>query len=141
MVKERWRLTTDTPENNVDTMNNIVFHTDKHCMMRNAGENGEDVTLIAFTHGICKEFGICGQRHSLCPEEMDTFGEQMLGCSMDGCPIGTMYYALAGAVECRARLEEYEKNNVTPEEVARMISTGVVPQEIKELKTLGTCFC
>ena len=137
-MKGRFRLTTDSPENNVDTMNNIVFDRDKQCMVRNGGPNGEDVTLIAFTHGLCKNYnGPCFARDSLMPDDMDGFGEQMLECSMDGCPIGTMYYALAGAVECRARLKVYEESNVTPEEVAQMIHVGVVLTERAPLKTLG----
>lgn len=96
------RLTTDYPQNNFETMMNLVYGKDGWQYVR----HGEaEMRTTDFCLMLCKERGCVTLEHPMSDEEKD---ELLCDCVFDGCPIATIYAALSGFGHIRARLKMYE---------------------------------
>lgn len=99
------RLTTDTPEDNFETMLNFVYGKDGWAHIRHDGETGE-VPLTAWARAQCLRHG-CGEFPAESAEEID---REICGCMMDcpDCPVALAYCFASQAVHLRDRLKLYE---------------------------------
>lgn len=107
MSKAYKRLTTDTPNDNVETMFNLAFVKDGQVWMRDSGEDEKDCTLKSFIGRICdNQGGGC----TVIPntDDAEGFSEAMFDCALDLCPVANAYFGLVQAAELRERLKKYE---------------------------------
>ena len=97
------RLTTDTPENNVQTMFSMVYGKDGWQYIR----HGDDGMLTTdFCLMLCKERGCMAQDDM--PITNEAKDEMLCDCVFEGCPVATIYAALSGFCHVRDRLKMYE---------------------------------
>ena len=96
------RLTTDHPQNNFETVMNLVYGKDGWQYIRH-GET--EMRTTDFCLMLCKERGCTTLEHPMNDEEKDEF---LCDCVFNGCPIATIYAALSGFGHVRARLKMYE---------------------------------
>lgn len=115
-------LVTDNPQNNTENMLNLVFVKDKEVWVRYGGEDGQDCPLTSFCMRLCNEYSEClySSLSFYENEDLDTIGDVLMDCSADGCPIGTIYFAMIQAAELRERLRLYENHGVMPDELERL---------------------
>lgn len=109
-MKYKNRITTDDPQSNLANMLNIAFPRDNEVYLRYASEDcATDDSLrnvVSRACDLCKDkFGCDGLDGDM---ELDTIGEILMGCSMAGCPIASLYFPAIQACECRERLKHYE---------------------------------
>lgn len=99
------RLTTDHPNDNMETMLNYVYGKDGWAHILHDGENA-DVPLTAWAKRQCKLQG-CDEVCMETPEEID---DVLCDCMMDcpHCPIALAYCFASQAVHMRTRLKRYE---------------------------------
>lgn len=111
------RLTTDNPQDNFETMLNMVYGKDGWQYIRH-GNNGMKTTDFCLklyeTHG-CK-----GLEAYLTSDEAKD--EHLCDCVFEGCPIATVYAALSGFGHVRGRLKMYEDAGMTPPDTAKHAS-------------------
>lgn len=108
------RLTTDNPQNNFETMMNMVYGKDGWGYIRH-GEEGMKIT--DFCLSMCKEHGcpdIAEDYAIYCDEAKD---ELFFVCAFNNCEVATIYAALCGYLHTRDRLKRYEDAGVMPPEV------------------------
>lgn len=116
------KLVTDNPTDNGMMMLNLVFVKDREVWVHYGSKEGEDCSLVEFCSRLCADYGACG--YSQIPfevgDDLDAIGDLMMDCSSDGCPVGTMYFAMIQAAELRERLRMYEDHDVMPDELEKL---------------------
>lgn len=102
------RFTTDNPQNNFETMMNLVYAKDGWQHIRHGDKNMKttDFCLELCKAHECEPFEKCDT-----DEEKD---ECLCSCLFDGCPIATVYAALCGYGHTRSRLKMYEDMGMEP---------------------------
>lgn len=102
------RLTTDNPQNNFETMMNLVYAKDgwQHIRHGDTDMKTTDFCLELCKARECEPFEKCET-----DEEKD---ECLCSCLFDGCPIATVYAALCGYGHTRNRLKMYEDMGMKP---------------------------
>lgn len=117
------KLVTDTPADNGEMMLNLIFVKDKEVWVRYGSEAGEDCTLVEFCRRLCTACGTCSYEEVpyQTGDDLDDIGDILMDCSSDGCPVGTMYFAMIQAAELRERLRMYEDRGVMPDELERLL--------------------
>lgn len=113
------RLTTDTPQNLMETALNLFFAKDGEAWVRGGGTVA-DISLFDFTREAIKNLCKDSDGFAYLPDE--EMGEILLDWAGDGYDsvesiIGTLYTAGWAFAEIRARLKQYEDTGLTPEEV------------------------
>ena len=121
------KLVTDNPQNNTENMLNLAFVKDREVWIRHGSKDGEnDCTLADFVKRMCvgygKTFGGCLYDMSVPGsfDDLDVVSDMLTGCSIQGCPVGTTYFAMIQAAELRERLRMYENHGVMPDELERL---------------------
>lgn len=109
------RLTTDNPQNNIETMMNMVFGKDGWFRIRDDGE-GKPITDFAIKLCIMRGCDMAPDME-LSQEAKD---ECLCDCLMEPCPIADVYAALSGFGHIRGRLKAYEDSGLTPERAAEL---------------------
>lgn len=106
------RLTTDNPQNNFETMMNMVYGKDGWQYIRH-GEKGMPTTEFCLV--LCADHG-CQVPESATnsPEATD---EWLCECVFEGCPVATVYAALCGFGHVRDRLKKYEDAGIEPPQI------------------------
>lgn len=102
------RFTTDNPQNNFETMMNLVYAKDGWHHIRHGDTDMK-------TTDFCLE--LCKARECEYFEKCDTDEEKdecLCSCLFDGCPIATVYAALCGYGHMRSRLKMYEDMGMEP---------------------------
>lgn len=102
------RLTTDNPQNNFETMMNLVYAKDEWHHIRHGDT---DMETTDFCLELCKARGCEHFEKCETDEEKD---ECLCSCLFDGCPIATVYAALCGYGHTRSRLKMYEDMGMEP---------------------------
>lgn len=99
------KLVTDAPADNGEMMLNLIFVKDKEVWVRYGSEAGEDCTLVEFCRRLCAACGTCSYEEApyQTGDDLDVIGDILMDCSSDGCPVGTMYFAMIQAAELRER--------------------------------------
>ena len=102
------RFTTDNPQNNFETMMNLVYAKDgwQHIRHGDTDMKTTDFCLELCKARECEPFGKCNT-----DEEKD---ECLCSCLFDGCPIAMVYAALCGYGHTRSRLKMYEDMDMEP---------------------------
>ena len=100
------KFVTDNPQNNVETLQNLAFVKDGEVWVRGASEEGEDCTLTDLTKRACSKCFLKEDIENI--KDVDDIGEFYLDCSMDGCPVATLYITAVQAAELREYLRAYE---------------------------------
>lgn len=108
------RLTTDNPQNNLETMLNMVYGKDGWGYIRH-GEGEMPVTDFCFN--LCKEHGCDDIAKVFASAHHSAKDEFLSDCVFEGCPVATVYAALCGYLHTRDRLKRYEDAGVMPPEV------------------------
>ena len=129
------RMTTDTPQNNLESLLNYAFAENKRVVLRYAdGEENKD--LCEYISDKARAMGC-----DLSPEDiMDG------GCMECDCVLAVLYAVATQAAELRAKLKRYEDTGLEPEEIDRIVDAygrGVTLREevgqrieiIREIKT------
>lgn len=113
------KMVTDNPTDNGMMMLNLVFVKDHEVWVRYGNKDGKDCSLVEFCARLCADYGACEYRQI--PFEvggdLDAICDILTDCSGDGCPVGTMYFAMIQAAELRERLRMYEDQDVMPDEL------------------------
>lgn len=105
------RLTTDNPQNNIETMMNMVYGKDGWQYIRH-GEEG--MPTVDFCLMLCKERNCkMSDYDGMSNEAKD---EMLCGCAFENCPVATIYAALCGFGHVRGRLKMYEDAGMMPPE-------------------------
>lgn len=105
------RLTTDNPQNNFETMLNMVYSKDGWGYIRHGEENPK---ITDFCLEMCKKYGcieVKEHNKSRSEEEKDYL---FFECAFEGCPVATVYAALCGYCYVRDRLKMYEDAGIMP---------------------------
>ena len=115
------KLVTDTPADNGEMMLNLIFVKDKEVWVRYGSEAGEDCTLVEFCRRLCAACGTCSYEEVpyQTGDDLDDIGDILMDCSIDGCPVGTVYFAMIQAAELQERLRMYENHDVLPDDLER----------------------
>ena len=102
------RFTTDNPQNNFETMMNLIYAKDgwQHIRHGDTDMKTTDFCLELCKARECEPFGKCET-----DEEKD---ECLCSCLFDGCPIATVYAAMCGYGHTRSRLKMYEDMGMEP---------------------------
>lgn len=117
------KLVTDDPADNWEMMLNLIFVKDKEVWVRYGSEAGEDCTLVEFCRRLCAACGTCSYKEVpyQTGDDLEDISNILMDCSGDGCPVGTMYFAMIQAAELRERLRIYEDHGVMPDELERLL--------------------
>lgn len=105
------RLTTDNPQNNFETVLNMVYGNDGWGYIRHDGRN---ILIQEFVLNLCHSHGCAissDARLRMNLEEQDQF---LCDCAFEGCPYATVYAALCGYCHTRSRLKMYEDAGMWP---------------------------
>lgn len=102
------RMTTDNPQNNFETVMNLVYGKDGWQYIRHGGKA---MRTTDFCLMLCKERGCCRVDEWVTEEEKD---ECLCDCLFEECPIATVYAALSGFGHVRSRLKMYEDTGLKP---------------------------
>ena len=115
------KLVTDTPADNGEMMLNLIFVKDKEVWVRYGSEAGEVCTLVEFCRRLCAACGTCSYEEVpyQTGDDLDDIGDILMDCSIDGCPVGTVYFAMIQAAELQERLRMYENHDVLPDDLER----------------------
>ncbi|MCI6373822.1 MAG: hypothetical protein MR821_00825 [Clostridiales bacterium] len=110
------RLTTDNPQDNFETVMNMVYGKDGWQYIRH-GET--DMPTTDFCLSLCRERGcdVVPPEFAVTQEEKDWL---IFGCLDEMCPIATVYAALSGFGHVRDRLKMYEDAGMMPPEERNM---------------------
>lgn len=100
------KFVTDNPQTNEETLQNLAFVKDREVWVRGASEEGEDCTLNDLTKRACSKCFLKEDIEKI--KDIDGIGEFYLDCSMDGCPVATLYITAVQAAELREYLRAYE---------------------------------
>lgn len=100
------KFVTDNPQNNVETLQNLAFVKDGEVWVRGASEKGEDCKLVDLAKRACDRCFLKADIENI--KDADCIGEFYLDCSMDGCPVATLYCTAVQAAELREYLRVYE---------------------------------
>lgn len=104
------QLTTDNPQNNIETMMNMIYNKDGWQYIR----HGEDGMLTTdFCLMLCKYQG-CENPDIYSLTSNESKDEMLCDCVFEECPIATVYAALCGYGHVRDRLKMYEDAGMTP---------------------------
>lgn len=116
------KLVTDNPMDNGMMMLNLVFVKDHEVWIRYGGEEGKDCSLVEFCKRLCSAYTSCNYDEVpyKVDDDLDNIGDILMDCSGDGCPVGTMYFAMIQAAEMRERVRKYEDHGVMPDELERL---------------------
>lgn len=109
------RMTTDNPQNNFETIMNLVYDNDGWQYIRHGDT---EMRTTDFCLMLCKERGCVTLNHPMSDEAKDEF---LCDCVYDGCPIATIYAALSGFGHVRARLKMYEDAGIMPPKSAEKL--------------------
>ena len=102
------RLTTDNPQNNFETMLNMVYGKGDWQYIRHGDT---DMPTVDFCIMLCEEHGCqLPESAKISNEAKD---EWLCECAPEGCPIATVYAALCGFGHVRGRLKRYEDAGMT----------------------------
>lgn len=104
------RLTTDTPQDNFETVMNMVYGVDGWQYIRH-GENGMPTTDFCLM--LCKERG-CTMPDDYGADTNERKDEMLCDCAFENCPVATVYAALSGFGHVRGRLKRYEDAGMMP---------------------------
>ena len=105
------RLTTNDPQNNFETMLNMVYGKDGWGYIRH-GDG--DMKITDFCLDLCKVHG-CEFIDESFMEKLDEEKDECLfECLFLGCPVASVYAALCGYCHCRSRLKMYEDAGMMP---------------------------
>ena len=102
------RFTTDNPQNNFETVMNLVYGKDGWQYIR---RGDKAMSTTDFCLKLCKERG-CGRVDEWVTEEEKD--ECLCDCLFEECPIATVYAALSGFGHVRSRLKMYEDAGLKP---------------------------
>lgn len=106
------RLTTDNPQDNFETVMNMVYGKDGWQYIR-CGDG--DMRTTDFCLMLCRDHG-CDVSETI--TQNDEYKDEWLcDCAFEGCPIATVYAALSGFGHVRGRLKMYEDAGMMPPEV------------------------
>lgn len=112
-----WRLTTDTPDDNVMTALNLFYAKDGETWVRGGGAAPDypDITLYEFIRGVC---GVLTPDLEL-PSDNDNLSCLMADLLFDGSDeptgiVALLYMAAWVCAELRGRLMQYEDTGVEP---------------------------
>lgn len=109
------RMTTDNPQDNFETIMNMVYGKDGWQHIRH-GENGMPTT--DFCLKLCEDQG-CNLPETITGGAQELKDEWLCDCAFSGCPIATVYAALSGFGHVRDRLKMYEDAGMMPPEVQK----------------------
>lgn len=123
------RLTTDNPQNNIETLLNYAYAKDRRAILRHAdGQN--DVDLCEYIAKQAKKAGC-----DLTAEDV------MEGACMEcDCPLSLLYNVATQAAETRERLKRYEDIGLEPEGIAMALNRKMPnpkPLTIEELQKMS----
>ena len=94
------RLTTDNPQNNIETLMNMVYAKDGWHYIRH-GEEGMPTTDFCLM--------LCKERRCDMPDydgmSNEAKDEMLCDCVFENCPVATVYAALCGYGHVRSRLK------------------------------------
>lgn len=114
-----WRLTTDTPDDNVMTALNLFYVKDGETWVRGGGAAPDypDITLFEFIRGVC---GVLTPDLEL-PADNDNLSCLMADLLFDGSDeptgiVALLYMAAWVCAELRGRLMPYEDTGLEPEQ-------------------------
>lgn len=105
------RLTTNNPQNNFETMLNMVYGKDGWGYIRH-GDGG--VKITDFCIDLCWVNGCVSTSESLIEASDEKKDEFLFECAFQGCPVASVYAALCGYCHCRSRLKMYEDADMWP---------------------------
>lgn len=106
------RLTTDNPQNNFETVMNMVYGKDGWQYIRHGDS---DMRTADFCLMLCRDRG-CDVSETI--TQNDEYKDEWLcECAFGGCPVATVYAALSGFGHVRGRLKMYEDAGMMPPEV------------------------
>lgn len=106
-----YRLTTDHPKNNFETMLNLVYGKDGWQYIRHGDS---DMPTVDFCIMLCEKYGCRLPESAMSSNEAKD--EWLCECAPEGCPIATVYAALSGFGHIRSRLKMYEDAGIMPPE-------------------------
>ena len=109
------RLTTDNPQNNFETVMNLVYGKDGWQYIRHGDKT---MRTTDFCLMLCKERGCVRLNEWVTEEEKD---ECLCDCLFEGCPIATVYAALSGFGHVRSRLKMYEDAGLEPKWISVLV--------------------
>lgn len=104
------RLTTDNPQNNFETLLNMVYPGGDGWAYIRHGEDGVPIDDFCLT--MCEKHGCNMTDMKLLPHE--TKDQHLCDCLFDCCPVATVYAALCGYSHIRSRLKMYEDAGMMP---------------------------
>lgn len=104
------RLTTDDPQNNVQTMNNILINKDGWSYIR---DGGQGVPITDYCLSICQSLKCKKLRinkHRMTPKKSESDKDVFLCdcCLFRNCPVANLYAALCGYGRIHDRLQMWE---------------------------------
>lgn len=106
------RLTTDKPQNNFETLLNMVYPGDDGWGNIRHGENGMPITDFCLL--LCEKQGCdVSDMKDWTQESKD---QHLCDCAFDCCPVASVYAALCGYSHTRDRLKMYEDAGMMPPE-------------------------
>lgn len=118
-MKKQWRnkamerLTTDNPQNNFETMLNMVYSKDGWGYIRHDEEN---MKITDFCLGMCRKYDGCAEFAKDYANRSDEEKDELLcDCVFESCPVPTVYAALSGFCHVRERLKMYEDAGIMPQ--------------------------
>lgn len=119
-----WRLTTDTPDDNVMTALNLFYVKDGETWVRGGGAAPDypDITLFEFIRGVC---GVLTPDLEL-PADNDNLSCLMADLLFDGSDeptgiVALLYMAAWVCAELRGRLMPYEDTGLEPDAVRALL--------------------
>lgn len=119
-----WRLTTDTPNDNVMTALNLFYAKDGETWVRGGGAAPDypDITLFDFIRGVC---GVLTPDLEL-PADNDNLSCLMADLLFDGSDettgiVAMVYMAAWVCAELRVRLMQYEDTGLEPDAVRALL--------------------
>lgn len=120
------RLTTDTPQNNLESALNLFYAKDGEAWVRGGGPEPDydDVTLFVYIRRAINALFIPGDQ--LDAVDNDTLSEIMFDWLQDGPEsipgvLAALYESAWAFAEIRARLKAYEDTGLAPDEIVRVV--------------------
>jgi len=99
------RLTTDDPQDNVQTMNNILINKDGWSYLR---DGGQGVPITTFCLDICKQLKCRAVKRARLKSETDRDVFLCDCCLFKNCAVANLYAALCGYGRIHDRLQMWE---------------------------------
>lgn len=105
------RLTTDNPQDNFETVMNMVYGKDGWGYIR----HGEDYMKVTdFCLDMCKQYGCTEIAEDYANRSDEAKDEMLCDCVFEECPVASVYAALSGYCHVRSRLKMYEDAGIMP---------------------------